>query len=369
MRRSWMFIALLGCGSRSASGGEGLLDQPEVGYQITLTTTVGRGEEQFRCFYFQPSPNEDVDVMSWESRYSDGSHHLLVYLTDLLAPPVEGVHDCGANMDTNVRGIAFGAQTTEAATAYPEGVAMHIGAGDVLLFQMHYIDVDLAGPFDAEATVNLYYAEPGTVEHEAGVLFFYAPDFTLAEGVGVPSSTSLGCPIPRDVQLLDAGSHMHRRGVGFAAYHVGVAGSEGTLLFQTDDWVDPDPAMYRPPVLLRSGDHVDFTCDFVNDRDFPVTEGSSAEFNEMCIFMGTYYPKLDPFSEFCLGAQLRGNATCGETVDCIVACGSTSECLENCVGAACPGAADELGALSVCVEDHGQLGCSAELQACEDSGC
>jgi len=368
MRRTCVLIALLGCDSRSLGGEEGLLDRPAEGYQINLDTTVGRGEEQFRCLYFQPSADEDIDVVRWQSRYSDGSHHLLVYLTDLTALPVQGIHDCGADMDESIVGIAFGAQTTAAETAYPQGVAMHIGAGAVLLLQTHYIDTDLSGPFDATATVNLHYAAPGSVEQEAGVLFFYTTDFSLAAGVGVESSTSLSCPIPSDIQLLDAFSHMHRRGVGFQAYHVGSAG-QGTLIYQTDDWVDPAPARYQPPMLVRAGDRVEFSCLFINDRDAVVTEGSSAESNEMCIFVGSYYPRLDPFTELCFAAQLHGSAPCGVTLDCVLGCGSDTSCTQDCLSAACPGAADELGALSACVETNGKLGCSAELAACENSGC
>src|SRR5262245_38666054 len=55
---------------------------------FNLDATIPVGEEQFKCVYAQvPADRGVIAVPSVESHYTPGSHHLLVYRSDLTQVP------------------------------------------------------------------------------------------------------------------------------------------------------------------------------------------------------------------------------------------------------------------------------------------
>jgi hypothetical protein len=77
---------------------------------------------------------------------------------------------------------------------------------------------------------------------------------------------------------------MHQRATGF------LATSGSTTLYRTDQWADPPPMFYDPPLDLPAGSPITWACTYVNDTGAPLTFGESAQSNVMCIFSGQYYP-------------------------------------------------------------------------------
>jgi len=176
-------------------------------------------------------------------------------------------------------------------------------------------------PLDAEARVNLWFAAQ-PIQIEAGTLFFR--DWAVFLPPASSATATMRCELPRDISLLYATSHMHRRGVEF---HSDVTPPTGPAfsLHESDSWSAPTPTVFWPPVELAAGSTLEFGCEFHNDSASPVVEGTSADTDEMCVLVGGYWPKLTADAELCIGdgsgPVLAGSRTCEQVVDCMVDAG------------------------------------------------
>ena len=55
-------------------------------------------------------------------------------------------------------------------------------------------------------------------------------------------------------------------------------------------WDEPASALYSPAKAVKKGATLEFNCTFVNNSPHTLTFGESAENNEMCIFVSSFYP-------------------------------------------------------------------------------
>jgi hypothetical protein len=333
-----------------------LLEPPPdgEGFQLGMDAPVLAGQEVTYCQYFVlPGGASDViDAARFEHRYSEGSHHLLLFQT-LLAPGdvTSDRFECGAASFTElgVRGIAYAAQDADGDLAYPQGVALRMQGGAVVLVQSHYLnttDADL----DAEVRLNVWLAaEPPTAE--AGTLFFY--DWAIAVPAEGTATAEMRCQVPSDVTLVYAMSHMHRRGVGYGSWLEGGDLGEPVSLYATEDWEDIDPQLFTPPLAVSAGQTIRFQCEYDNPETHTIIEGPSAEANEMCMFIAAYWPKLDPATELCAGPGsgpvFHGSTTCAETVACVQAANNEPVQTELCLLDSCERSSPEVAAFYGCV--------------------
>ncbi len=65
------------------------------------------------------------------------------------------------------------------------------------------------------------------------------------------------------------------------------------MIFESQDWDGPTPAVFNPAMELATGTTITWACSFQNDTGENLTFGESASTNEMCIFNGIYYPSPD----------------------------------------------------------------------------
>src|ERR1700754_2645866 len=81
-------------GSSSVSTGQGALDLSPIKFEMDIDVPVG--QELLKCIYAQMPTDRVTAIGSAESHYTPGSHHLLVYRSDLTAVPADnqGVWDC-----------------------------------------------------------------------------------------------------------------------------------------------------------------------------------------------------------------------------------------------------------------------------------
>jgi hypothetical protein len=380
-------LALFGCGEHgdqaAPDAGRNLtgLEAPADGEGIQLSTAlrVEPGEETIDCRYLA-LPGEAIEVGRFEHAYTPGSHHMLVYPTDRRPDQVEldRSFECGGRGDLGQTGVLYGGSEPTGELPYPDGVAVRLEAGAVLLLESHYLNTS-DQPIDAEVRVNLWYPEaPAAIE--AGTLFFrdwaiYLPP-APAEG-----TASMSCAIPDDVSLFYATSHMHRRGVDFGSRLLSGDASPRPL-HDSDSWAAPLPAVYSPPLELAAGDRIEFTCGFKNDRSEPVIEGASADSDEMCVFIAGYWPRMSPEAELCLGAGsgpiLTGSQSCEETVTCMLEAGVGDQVGgQACIADTCAGSAASLSSFVVCVEENDCWGsercvasrCAGQWTACTAATC
>ena len=276
-------------------------DDDKVSFEMAIK--VPAGAELHRCMYARfPDDRGVVAVPSVESHYTPGSHHLLAYRTDLTDIPEgrEGLLDCfdsGAARDE--RGSYYEAQQPDMERDLPPGIAHEFQPGEVLVLEAHYINAT-QNDLDANVALIAHTMDVADVKEEAGTIFFNDLDIEVP-----PHGTShsqMTCTLPQDIMLAQLWSHMHSRGVKFVV-ETDDEDAQATLgtLYSETDWSEPKPRIYPsdPPVVLHSGTHISFGCDFKNDTDMTFEFGQSAEINEMCILHGMYWPRMPRESEQC----------------------------------------------------------------------
>ncbi len=350
-----------------------------------MQATVPAGGEMFKCQYVQ-LPANDAFMIAAQHDYTPGSHHMLLLTTGLTAIPAgqEAVQDCyegsGTSIMSNVRGVLYGAQTPTGGEQLPQGVGLRTSASEVLVFQVHYLN---AGATDLNATVNASLTldtNSADIQQQAGIIFFYDPFIDVP--AGATAKAAMRCPIPSDITLLYASSHYHSRGVGYGAYVDTPDGQLATTPFYTSSsWSSPDNAQLTMPI--KAGSRLRWECDYDNSsgtQEF--FAGQSAQTNEMCMFVGTYYPEMGLASDYCLQDQDMfgtGTVACGATMTCLQQCGGTisfggiggglaggaSDCDQSCMVKSCPTAGAPLVAFGDCMKNS----CSTQCSDTTSSAC
>ncbi len=351
---------------------------PVVSFQ--MNETVPGGGEIFDCQYVQ-LPNVKEWLVAASHDYTPGSHHLLLYTTDLTAIPAGGgqVQDCyeggdaGNNIMSDARGVLYGGQTPTGSETYPPGIGLPTAANEVLIFQVHYLNAS-ASPLQASVHVDLTFdPNAADITTQAGTIFFYDPFIDVP--AGATASASMRCLIPSDITLLYASSHYHSRGVGYGAYIDPAADQLGTTPFYTSSsWSSPDNAQLSMPIA--GGSRIRFECDYDNSAGTQAYyAGQSALDNEMCMFIGTYYPEMGQAADFCQTSPDMfgtGSATCGATLSCYQACGekvalggggggielSVPDCQQACMAQSCPDASGLLVTFLECLDKSCKSPCS-----------
>jgi hypothetical protein len=390
----WPAVLLLcaACGSSSSK------DPVDEGVSFALDVSVPAAAEIHRC-QFVRAPAEESFIVGGEHSYTPGSHHLVLFRTDLDAIPAElaGVRDCyegAGGIMSHVRGVVYAAQTPTGSVAYPAGVGLPLAAGEVLLLQAHYVN---ATPAAREARVELLLrtAPAAAIAERAGTFFFYDP-FIHVPAQGSATAT-MSCRVRNGVKLLSGASHMHRRGVGYRAFIDPPGGRGDAPFYTTDSW--DHPGELGAPIDIAAGSILRFECDYANEEARPFFQGQSAEDDEMCMFSGVYYPAMELADDLCLGGPGRfgaGAASCAATLTCIQGCppgtapapGSVlanidvHECWQRCFADSCPAAWDPLMAMTGCTQSRCAAECAAgacaacaiekcqaELTACTTGGC
>lgn len=264
-----------GTGAGTGSGGD---DANTV--TITLDSfEVLPGEEVYKCQNFANPFGQDAHIQAFESHMTSGSHHLLLFYR-------EGATDGEL---TDCSGLEFAAtpystQLPDDSLTFPAGVAAALPGNMGIRLQSHYLNVT-PDPITAHVEVKLHRAVDGTVEDVAGVLFVVQPAIHVE-----PHSTktvTYDCTIPADMNVMKASSHMHKHGTSFAST------VDGETFYDTTTWDEPEPSLYDPPMLLSEGAPLHFECTYQNDSNETLTFGESAESNEMCILVASYYPAVD----------------------------------------------------------------------------
>jgi hypothetical protein len=322
-------------------------------------------------------------IVGGQHEYTAGSHHLALYNTSRTSIPAgEGspvVGDCygaTANYMTDIDGIVYAAANPAGELTMPAGVGLPYTASQVLLFQVHYLNAG-AEPISAHVSVHLT-TQTAPVTQNAGFLFFYDPFIYVPQGA--PAIASMRCPIPQDITLFSESSHYHSRGVGYQAYLDPPSGSPAASPFYTSsNWATP--TIDRQTIQIGAGSHLRYYCDFDNRMGAqPYVQGTSATANEMCMFVGLYYPAMTKADQDCYAGDTYGTGTvsCTDTLTCLSACPPNdagaqdpttptvtfNACIQECMAKSCPNASAPLTATLKCISAQCATPCATPGAAC-----
>jgi hypothetical protein len=274
-----------GCGSKSnnadggggGSGGGGLNGDGSATFTLG-SFTVPAGGEIYKCQEFANPFGADVEIKTFESHMTAGSHHLLLfYKPGVTNSPLA---DCSG---LEFAAYPYGSQRPDDSITFPDGVAALVPSTQGFRLQAHYLNAS-PNAISPTVKVTLHPAAAGTTQYHAGVYFYINTNINIPAD-GQPHSLSKTCNVQSDMNVLLAGSHMHQHATNFVA-----ATTAGQTLYTTTQWSEPIPSTFAPPLVLATGTKVTFTCTWVNNSGAPLTFGESAQTNEMCIFSGHFYP-------------------------------------------------------------------------------
>jgi hypothetical protein len=362
-----------------------------AGVQLEMVSTIAPGSEIERCKFYQV-PAAGLNVNSAQVRYVAGSHHVLLFRTEYTSiptmtrrgavapvPDANGVFDCadGAAADWEVSGVVAGAQTAKAndAANFPPGVAAKLAPGTVLVINTHYLNTS-SKPLVADARINLYSIADKDVMFEGGELFFYNP-FILVHAQS-SATARMSCPITSDIKLLNGQSHMHRRGHDYVAK----LGSGGDPFYVSHSWEDVPVDVWSPGMDLVAGDSIDYTCSYQNSEAREIAQGLTTK-DEMCMFVGSYYPRNRELEDCPLftpgkGATFIGSGAVdgGGTLDCMKTAADADPSVVQssyygCVVDSCPTIAPPLTSYIKCQFASSSAGatCADACSGSNPSGC
>lgn len=290
-----------------------------------------------------------------------------------------GTFDCadGATADWETTGILSGAQSTAADSMVnlPQGVAIKVAGGAVLLMNTHYLNAN-PNAVDTAAYINLYTVPTEQVNTEGGVILFYNPFIQVP--AMAKASARMRCPLPQDINLSTIQSHMHRLGIGYVATWLDEKGMPIEDLYTNDQWANVPVKTFTPGMALRAGTTIDYHCDYQNTQQHNVDQGFSVN-DEMCVLIGSYYPRVPRF-ESCAQATYVGSGAVNsaDTLTCLASAMGTgnTDALYGCIVSSCPAIAGPLTDTLNCLFSQGNgmcqsscTGSSSQCQACIQNAC
>lgn len=365
-------LAAFGCSSEDP---DALAPPPDgQGMQFRMQATLAPGQETERCQFFVAPPG-GLNINHDEVRYTPGSHHVLLYLTPYKSVPTKdergrdrdtsGLMECpeGATADWQVSGVVAGAQKRDGGTmvSYPPDTAFKVPAGAVLLMNTHYLNASTQ-PLETETRVNVHTIPDSQLKQEGGLLFFYNP-FIHIDG-HTKASARMRCDITHDIKLTNVQSHMHKRGIGYESYVVAPQTTAMTPLYSNVEWENVPVMRFDPALDIRAGSKLDYRCDYKNDEDRTVVQGTSTK-DEMCMLIGSYYPR-DPELEGCKNANWigTGNKSCQFAMSCALAAaaGRDEASFFGCVVNSCEAASPALSDALRCFFNQGGPACEAKCK-------
>jgi hypothetical protein len=387
-------LSLAGCSSSTEPnpvggvGNDGLAaPAPGQGIQYKMVTELEPGQEIERCQMFKIG----ADGLAYDRsdvRYTPGSHHVLLFETSYtdfptkdrngLAVDPSKPHDCsdGAASRWDVTRVVGGSQNADGSNAIgtlPAGVAIKLKPNTYVVMNTHYLNAS-SQKISTDARINLYTVAPESVKTEAGVLFYYNPFIAVA--AQTTNSARMRCKLTSDITLLNVQSHMHKRGVGYAANVVDADG-KSTEIYTNTFWENVPIKAFEGGLKLKAGQSLDYHCDYKNNENRTIYQGLTTK-DEMCMLVGPYYPRNDKL-EVCQTAEgdLAGAATwygtgtadCGESFKCLAdaqkAPSNQAQLLYGCVVNSCNAVAQPLSDLLHCQISNAHGACDG----CKDAEC
>jgi len=248
---------------------------------VTFTTSqfvIEPFEERFICQNFANPLGQNVAIVKSRSSMAAGSHHMFAFQQEVSETGVGTLEDCS--------GLEFGssahsAQVPERTLEYPEGIARSWQGSQGIRIQAHYFNTTDA-PIEGRVIVELHTSTAGNFTLSSGIFFNNLGINVPANSMGTAERT---CTLPQDIELMNTISHMHQYGTRFTA-----TTGDGTVLYETTDWSEPETREFDPPLHLPAGTEITYRCEYNNTSNRPLTFGESARTNEMCIFGGQFFP-------------------------------------------------------------------------------
>jgi hypothetical protein len=294
---------------------------PGEGYQLVIGPfDVPTGTEIQRDYYFALPNDEDIYVRKIEIAMNEGTHHMnffrsTIELSDTLktyrTTEIEYTKDnktwketIGYEDSTFYRSSIFnesdmlieaqlsGQLFTWDLPKLPNGKqsVIHLKAHERMLLQNHYVNAitQQTKNHKGKVTINIWYAKGDPSNFEKASMCF-ARNLKIVVPPNSEVTFSKDCKfnvIPRPMHILGMTGHFHSRGKSFTIdkmYEDPVTKEVSVLqenIYKSSSWSEPPFTPYDPPIELKTGEFIRYTCVFNNPTDKTFTFGPKVETNE-----------------------------------------------------------------------------------------
>jgi hypothetical protein len=276
-----------------------LPDAASFGPPITLTMdafTVPPNAEVYKCQQFGNPFGQDVDLVKMVGTMTSGSHHFFVFnmspstYRNTTAP----LGDC-PDKGLEFHPFPFLSQQPNWTVEYPAGMGYPLVTANGLTMNVHYLNAS-SQSVTPKVSIVIYPAKPGTVTTRVGSLFLNN------SAISVPANTSEASPMTvtgTDVPIKDQAytiftnwSHMHQYAIDFQT------SANGKAFYDEKQWAEPPlttpgTGAHQSPLLplsVKAGTQISWTCTYYNPTSAVMNFGDSAQTDDMCIYIGQYYP-------------------------------------------------------------------------------
>ena len=218
---------------------------------------------------------EDMYIKTILPVAPQGTHHFVLMVGDPDAP--DGTTNCDSTLS---KPAIFASGVGVQPLSMPDGIAVHIAAGQQLLLNLHLFnagDTVLTGT----SGIAIEPSDPVDTAHSAGVILAGKTiGLTVAPGVTTQDAT---CTTAAGTTFFAVSPHMHLLGTHLTATY------NGATVLDTDYAFDEQ--QFRPvtPVTTTANGKYHVTCTYANYSGSPVKFGESTE-DEMCFAITFAYP-------------------------------------------------------------------------------
>jgi hypothetical protein len=267
------------------------LESPEI--------DIAPGAEITYCWYFRALNTQQLAIHRWESTMTPGSHHLILFTstTDIKSPGTVSSVNCGAGSSlSSFPTWMYSAQTTEASMSLPsddgEGkpLAMEIAPTQSGFVQLHYnnrSDTTLK----ARAVINGYALAEGVAYTRTAAFVTYNDKISIPP-LATGDIEAQTCNVPTTSKFWMMTTHSHKQSVRTAVLD-GMPGT-GTKVFESTDWEHPGESRWDGPFQTFQTGKLTYECEYNNPYNRTITDGDSAQVDEMCMASGYFFPATRP---------------------------------------------------------------------------
>ena len=254
MRRfGWTtLVVLVACSSGGSGAGSkastiplmagfqpGVAPASGTGFQVILpiVTDIAAGGSYEYCTWTDVTLDQDVWVKKSQGVQSDTGHHAIVFYT-LNSQPAGQSRICS---DSDMASFRFAISGTgegvDQSNELPGVLAVDFALGAQIVINHHYLNATAQDVAQAQSSVNVYYAAPGTQPTLASSVAFVDTSMNVAPGT---NSTDFTCTVKDTFATWYFIPHMHNWGTHITVEHV--SGTNTKRLFDLD-W-DPSYAFH-----------------------------------------------------------------------------------------------------------------------------
>lgn len=326
--------ASAGAGATAGTGGSGSLEGE------TFTTTSAEigpvnapiGGEDTVCIYKRLGNVEGGFARRIRGHLTDGSHHMIVYLSQETEEQLEPEPCGGFSGILNLEGgIANGGIPGLDSKDIPVFIAQKHEEELVMPRAPDYEDLPVGFRIEPNQMLRIelhWFNTTGEVQDVVGSVDFdmVSEDTEVMESqfafwgtgaIDIPPQTEYETPVLFQRALTDTTAfavttHQHRRGTRMRVWHSDTNSGDGKrLLADNSDWAEPPLEMLEPQVRFDVGEGLAYQCEWANFTDKQVGFGEDFD-DEMCFLWMYYYPSLG--FDFCVNLDGGTGGICNHLV-------------------------------------------------------